>query len=178
MFAKPSDLNQHKKCCDPFKCHEQNKSQGLREVSAETRIKHPSLQFKLGDKICTPCRKKVLKLSHLTLDVPSTSMEVSEDDVEPEINAASDDENEAYASCDVFESPEYHLTVLNESLQILGESPIVKKKTYSRVNYTEHKATAICTSVKRKLELITGKPILQSEKDTRYVAKKMMMKVK
>ena len=33
------------------------------------------------------------KLSHRTLEVPSTSMEVSEDDVEPEINAASDDEN-------------------------------------------------------------------------------------
>jgi len=57
---------------------------------------------------------------------------------------------------DAFELPEHHLVVLSQSLQVLGESPVCKRKAETRVNYAKKKVKAIETTVKRKLELIGG----------------------
>jgi len=31
-----TDVNQHKKCCDPFKCHKRLKKTGLRTITSDT----------------------------------------------------------------------------------------------------------------------------------------------
>jgi hypothetical protein len=69
------------------------------------------------------------------------------------------------STCESFESPEHELGQLNTSLQILGVSPVTKRKADTRVHYTRKKAKLIQTTVKRKLELVTGKPLNESETD-------------
>ena len=57
---------------------------------------------------------------------------------------------------DTFVSPDHNLAVLNMSLQGIGESPFVKRKIDTRVNYVKKTVKSIHTKVSRQLELIAG----------------------
>jgi len=50
-------------CCDPFQCHKKAIKKDVREISENTRTEHKLLHFKIGDKLCTQCRKRVSELS-------------------------------------------------------------------------------------------------------------------
>lgn len=63
------------------------------------------------------------------------------------------------SSTDLFISPDLELSVLNQSLGAIGESPIVKRKVYTRPSYVQKKTKSIEGAVKRKLKLVTGKVI-------------------
>ena len=47
---------------------------------------------------------------------------------------------------------DHQLAVFNESLQ----SPVVKRKAETRVNYVSEKVNSMHTTVKKKLEVISG----------------------
>lgn len=64
---------------------------------------------------------------------------------------------------DIFISPDHELLQLNESLTILGESPVVKRKACISLNYSKSKVRSVEAVVKRKLELISGNAIEESE---------------
>ena len=55
-------LGKRKKCCDPFKLHENIITKGLRNISEKARSGHRSLHFESDDQLCTSCRKRVAAL--------------------------------------------------------------------------------------------------------------------
>lgn len=150
-------------CCDPFHCHPVKIVKGLRTVTESTKALHPSLNFQVNDQICTKCRKQVSKLSitdKMTLTDGSSS-DSSDDKVKLSSSgmAAS-----AHANADeTFVSQDNQLSLLNESLQVLGESPVVNRKVKTRVHYVKKKVKTIQTAVKRKLELVAGVSLDESE---------------
>src|SRR6266516_2588380 len=116
-------------CCDPFNNHPVRKVKGLRDISQQILTLHPLLHFKIGDKLCTPCRKIVTNLPADSTDVVSTDDSASQpEDLHPDSSAVDADVDDA------FELPEHHLVVLSQSLQVLGESPVCKRKAETRVN--------------------------------------------
>ena len=70
---------------------------------------------------------------------------------------------------DMFVSLDHQLAVLNESLQVLGESPVVKRKVETRINYVNEKVKSIHTTVKRKLEVISEVSVNIDESSSRNV---------
>ena len=132
-------------CCDPFDSHPVRKVKGLRDISQQILTLHPSLKFKAGDKLCTPCRKIVTDLPADSTDLVSTDDSSSvPEDLHPGSSAV---------DADVFELPDHQLVVLNQSLQVLGESPVCKRKAETRVNYVKKKVKALESTIKKKLEL-------------------------
>jgi len=133
------------------------KFKGLRDVSQKARDSYPSLKFQLGDRICTQCRKKVMERP---VDDPQNaateSSQSSQDEHIAGISgvAAIDTVNDPDDT--VYESTDHNLVVLNTSLQVLGESPVVKRQADTRVNYVSKKIKSIHTTVKKRLELIAG----------------------
>jgi hypothetical protein len=55
-----------------------------------------------------------------------------------------------------FISPAHELSVLNESLRVLGESPIIHRKLRKTPLYAKTKARKIESAVKKRIELCTG----------------------
>jgi hypothetical protein len=132
-------------CCDPFVSHPVRKVKGLRDISQLIMTLHPSLKFKAGDKLCSPCRKIVANLPADSADLVSTDDSSSvPEDFHPDSSAV---------DADVYELPDHQLVVLNQSLQVLGESPVCKRKAENRVNYAKKKVKAIESTIKKKLEL-------------------------
>lgn len=149
------------RCCDPFKCHKQWMRNGLRQISDMTRQSFPSLHFIEGDKVCTSCRKRISKLPpEVAAQMDTASL--PEDDCE-EGTSADDEQPENEMTRDLFVSTDHDLSVLNQSLGVLGESPVVKRKIDTQANYARKKVSSIQTSVKRKLQLITGKVIEEDD---------------
>jgi hypothetical protein len=150
-------LCKRNKCCDPYKLHEKPVTKGLRKVSEKTRTIHRFLHFESDDQLCTSCRKRVAALAEDILTVESSQSEQS---------AAEEEVEEAYSrqvlpgtsatAGHVFISPEHEISVLNASLSILGESPVIKRKLYTRTLYVKEKARKIESTVRRKIELGTG----------------------
>lgn len=149
----------NKKCCDPFKCHKKQTDTGLRDVSQLKRQLYPSLQFKTGDKICTLCRKKLSTIPTENNTAASAVSSAANQSIEPEI-----DELPLMTSNnpDEFISPEHELSQLNKSLVLLGESPVVKNKLTSRVNYFKRKSESADKAVKRKLHLVSESTLSDS----------------
>jgi hypothetical protein len=46
-------MGKRKKCCDPFKLHENPVTKGLRNISEKARNSHRSLHFESDDQLCT-----------------------------------------------------------------------------------------------------------------------------
>ena len=65
---------------------------------------------------------------------------------------------------DIFISPDHELSILNESLTVLGESPVVKRKASVAVRYS-NKVRSVEPAVKRKLELITETVMEKSDEE-------------
>lgn len=111
-----------KQCCDPFKCHKQRKTQGLREISAGAITAHSPLGLQIGDKACTQCRKRIYSLASYEIDREPHSQQNTD-----ESTCASGDESEEFIP-----SGQHQLLVLNSSLSAIGESPVVKKSFLRR----------------------------------------------
>ena len=147
-------------CCNPFNVHTVLKRSGLRPITEELVRRFPNLQMVVGQKICTQCRKKLQKWSpeveeesRQLRSVPLVETSTSEDDIgnlsQPGTSAA---DTEFYTS-------DMELADLNTSLELIGESPIPKKKPADR--YLKVKVKKVSDSVKRKIELGTGKTITE-----------------
>lgn len=163
------DKFQKNACCDPFRTHKTRKLKSLRCVTQTMIDSHKSLHFQSGDLLCDKCRKTVykLKIDDTKMPIDSSSSSELEDACKPGSSGiASNDIASNDIEGDLFVSPEYQLDTLNKSLQVLGESPVVKRKANTRVSYARNKAKSIHTTVKRKLELIGGVPLDDSEADT------------
>jgi hypothetical protein len=147
-------------CRDPYNVHAKLVRKGLRYISEVMRTTHHHLQFKQGDKLCTDCRKRLTSLPET--DTASHATPVASDNESKQENSASSTPK-ASASKDLYVSPDHELSLLNETLTAIGESPIVKRKMSTRPLYAEKKAKAINTAVKKKLELVAGKVIPEVE---------------
>jgi len=163
-------------CCDPFKCHSTLKLRDLKRISEETMTSYPSLRFQSDDQLCTSCRKEVAALpvedKEMTSAIPSSSSESLEPEQMPGTSAC------ASMNPDVYEVPEEQLEVINESLQVLGESPLIKRKVHTRVKYVKEKAKAIHNTVKKKLELISGVPLSESDDEQQKQDSEMIHQLK
>lgn len=109
----------------PFGVHGNRKTSGLREVAGKAVADHPSLNLKSGLRICTQSRKKLPKrrpdLEESDIPVPVTLGGWEDDgrDDAPIPGCSGDFE---------FYSPESDLQELNTYLEMLGESPIKKRR--------------------------------------------------
>jgi len=83
---------------------------------------------------------------------------------ESEAGVSDAHKNTCASAAEAFVSPEHELSLLNSSLHMIGESPVVKRKINTRVKYVKDKVTRIQTSVKRKIELITGSALDEEER--------------
>ena len=50
-----------KYCCDPFKLHRKLVFRGLQRITKEMAANHASLSLRVGQKVCTNCRKQLRK---------------------------------------------------------------------------------------------------------------------
>ena len=99
--------------------------------------------------------------------MPNSSSAESEDSGEP--GPSSPTAGSSVMVDDVFVLPDHQLAVLNESLQVLGESPVVKTKVETRINYVSEKVKSIHTTVNRKLEVISGVSVNIDESSSKDV---------
>ena len=119
-------------CCNPFnKPHHiiRNKSQ-LRVVTKAMCEKFPSILR--GEKICDACRKQLAKVSTPRKQV---SPPPEQSDISPESDVES-------SSDEVFDDPKATLTVANEYLDAIGETPLTKRKLRSK-QYRRQKVEAV-----------------------------------
>jgi len=56
--------------------------------------------------------------------------------------------NTSASAAEAFVSPEHELSLLNSSLRMIEESPLMKRKMNTSANYVKDKVTRIHTSVK------------------------------
>ncbi|XP_038055996.1 uncharacterized protein LOC119727987, partial [Patiria miniata] len=142
-------------CCDPFKCHSKRKTVGLREVSERFVVEHPSLNLSRAQTLCTGCRKKLSKLPpELTILTSGSSGETTDSEVPGPSRSPT--------HRDVFVSPNVDVDIVNQSLTIIGESPIKSKKK-STGSYIESKVKKIESTIKNRLETATGKQFQDDE---------------
>src|SRR6218665_3840281 len=154
-MTTPMDKFWKREGCDPFECHSERKVKGLRDVSEQTREQYQSLKFRLGDRICTQCRKKVMLHPVEISRNSTTESSQSEDEHDAGISGGAD-ANTVNDPDDTFVSPDHNVADLNISLQGIGESPVVKRKIDTRGNYVRMKVKSIHSKVSRQLELIAG----------------------
>ena len=128
--------NKRKYCCDPFKQHKTKRTKDLRLVTVEQAKCNPSL-VQVGMKICTNCRKLPQKPQHM---------------VEEELpieNLHSEEE-------DNFVPPEIEFKNLNETLELIGESPLSQQKVKSRSRYLPQKKKKVQDALERKFDAACG----------------------
>ena len=161
----------NKACCNPFHCHQKRVCTGLREVSEKMRIDHATHKFQEGDQICTPCRKKLYKVPSATAvqlvqdNAEQESDDVDLSDIDASVPGTSVMPQQSDSLHDIFDSPDYELSLLNGSATVLGLSPINRKKANVSVNYSKHKLRSVEAAVKRKLELVRGAALEESEEE-------------
>jgi len=171
-MSSQSNKYEHLSCCDPFKCHKKLMRKGLRAVSENMRSVHRDLNLKIEDKLCTVCRKRVAEmpigsgeLLSSSKNLPQSSEGLRGESSSPDSDGDSPHEMGGAAAgsskslTEVFISPDDELSVLNQTLVVFDESPVIKRKANTRVNYVAKKARSIESAVKRKLEIATGTPI-------------------
>ena len=121
--------HKNRKYCDPFKSHQKVIYKGLRDISERTRSAHASLRFQIGDHLCTSCRKRVTALPVEDAE-PSTASDVELSDVGndnlPSTSSVPNKSDAIRYHKDIFISPDHELSLLNQSLNVLGESPVIK----------------------------------------------------
>ena len=128
--------NKRKYCCDPFKVHKTRRTKDLRFVTAEQAKCNPSL-VQVGMKICTNCRKQLQK--------PQCMVE----EELPIENLHSEGEDD-------FVPPEIEVENLNETLELIGESPLSQQKVKSRSRYLPQKKKKVQDALERKFDAACG----------------------
>jgi len=142
------------------------KTKGLRNISEKARNSHHSLHFEPDDQLCTSCRKRVAALPEGPEELRTVGSSQSEQSEAEGVNEAhpSEDMPGTSAGTDaLYISPDHEISVLNASLSILGESPIIKRKLNTRALYVKEKARKIEGTVRRKIELGIGCAVSEAE---------------
>ena len=125
--------NHQRACCDPLSRHHGKKpTKGLREISLIYSNLHKHLTLVPGKKICTPCRK----------EVSSHTYEIQDPEPEPSPSHESDVETGLSDEEEQFQSSFADISLVNESISSLGESPftakkLVRKRDILKRNYKE-----------------------------------------
>ena len=139
--------NMKKYCCDPFKEHSTEKVKDLRLVTKEQATRHPSL-VQIVMKLCCPCRKKLAKRHKETLaneiqyhNSPSENLSSAEDEIP-------NDEVSVSSECE-FET-------LNQSLTLIGESPLNWQMAQTRVKYLPNKRKRAQIVLAKKFDAVRG----------------------
>ena len=161
-----------KYCCDPFKEHSA-KVKDLRLVTKEQAARHPSL-VQIGMKLCCPCRKKLAKQQKETLanqnqvdTCSSESLSSAEDEIPNE---------------EIFVSPEFEFETLNQSLVLIGESPLNRQMFQTRVKYLRKKRKRAQAVLAKKFDAVRGTPKsskeeISSEDDDANIKKVRSLKI-
>ena len=92
--------------------------------------------MKAGEKLCTCCRKRL----------PNTSVSNEVADEEEPVSTTSD--MEGWEECP---SPEMALEVVNDTLTILGRSPLKKRRLSTSKSYAAAKLSQIQTAAREQL---------------------------
>ena len=138
-----------KYCCDPFKEHSAKKVKDLRLVTKEQAARHPSL-VQIGMKLCCPCRKKLAKQQKETL---ANQNQVDTSSSESLSSAEDEIPNE-----EIYVSPEFEFETLNQSLVLIGESPLNRQMVQTRVKYLPKKRKRAQTVLAKKFDAVRGTP--------------------
>ncbi|CAJ1061238.1 uncharacterized protein LOC119727986 [Xyrichtys novacula] len=120
LKAKTAFLLRQKSCCNPFGDYVKPKTAGLRAITRKAIANHPDLNLRLGQKICDICRKKMMKTHVETVDQEKSPTTDSNDTIDadkysPKPGCSEDSE---------YLSQRAELSILNQSLQLIGESPV------------------------------------------------------
>ena len=138
------------------------------------RTDHVTLNFQEGDLLCTTCRKKLCEVAPEGAEHSARSSDGEQEPISDDVLVSDTDEpmrgrstapQQSDSLHDIFISLDHELSILNESLTVLGESPVVKRKAGVSVKYSKNKVRSVESAVKRKLELITGTAIEESEEE-------------
>lgn len=124
--------NNRNYCCGAFKVHATKRRKDLRLITAEQAKCNQSL-VQVGMKICTNCRKQLQRTQCMV-------------DEQPLENQHSEEE-------DNFVPPEIEFENLNETLGLIGESPLSQQKVKSRSRYLPQKRGECKTPLKESLML-------------------------
>ena len=145
-----TDLNISRQCADPLQSH-QRKVKNLRYVTQELALKNPVWGLTTTHKLCRQCRDTLQSLpapdevnnspsSSLKLGSPYNSQKLGS-------NTSSDSEDDVFLE-------DHELSVLNESLTIIGETPITKRKLEQN-KFINNKIRKIDSKVKQKLQYLS-----------------------
>ncbi len=143
-------------CLDPFGLHPgKYKRKGLRTITTEKCEQFPLMNFNSYQKLCRQCFDMLNKSSRYI-----SRFDSGENSSTSENNAAvdiveSDNVSDLYQFNTDSESEkieEYELNVINTSLQLIGESPVTKRKMSSK-KYPQEKVARVCSNVAKRLKV-------------------------
>ncbi|KAL5503683.1 hypothetical protein EMCRGX_G010672 [Ephydatia muelleri] len=142
MSVKESDKKEYKYCCDPFSVHTSKQRKDLRSVSEQIAARFPTL-LKAGEKLCSCCRKRLSQTSSEEYESASTLPEVVEVTDRQEVEEEVEEDEE-------YQSQEVALSVVNNTLSVLGQSPLKKRRSVSQ-SYVANKQIQIEAALKEQL---------------------------
>ena len=110
----------NRRCTDPLKLHpDKIKKKGLRNLSVELVSKYQALGLTMQHKLCRQCCEKLESCFETTSSSPASPV-VPTSGQESDCDQTSDQEERTVIE-------EHTLSLLNESLDIIGESPLSKQ---------------------------------------------------
>ena len=129
--------------------YESNKGKDLRSISQEMAARYPTL-LKAEEKLCSGCRKRLPKASDTTVDVqPGSPTPTLAETVEEHESASPVESQAAEQVEEECLSPEVALATVNDTLSLLGQSPVKKRRMSA--SYVTHKLSQIQTAVREQL---------------------------
>jgi len=145
-----------KLCCNPINLHDYDPNmKGKRQMSEYFVTKNSSFNLTKGYYICEKCRKEITKRSKELLEPPETLENEAATIPEPTDNESSSSDDTKMTEDEVFADKDTDLKLLNESLSIIGESPVKKQKIETGIYYREIKAKKIQDKICSKLQVLT-----------------------
>ena len=158
--------NHQRSCCDPFSRHGAKRAtRSLREISLLYAKEHSDLILIPGKKICTPCRKKISQ------GQASHQADSEEENGNTMLDAVPSEQSQEFEAFE-FESPTADISLVNESLSSLGESPLDARKLTQK-RYPEDKLTRINDTLRKKLRMTTKSAQPQTEESELMKIKKV-----
>ena len=163
-FGKLYTKNQ-RRCCDPLRLHTGKvHAKDLRVITCQKAKEYQNLGLIPGQKLCRSCR--------ISVD-SSRAPDTADPEVEPSLPSAesssssTEDEPSTSQTC-TSETPVQELAAaasfspVNEALQVIGISPIVRKKLRQK-KYPQQKLRTIGTRLKSQLGIEESAPSTDSQ---------------
>ena len=146
-----------KYCCNLFSDHSSKSKGDLRWVTESQAKMYPS-KVLFGQKICSKCRKKLAKLPY---EMESSSESCTSDCAALDEEAQEECQSE---SCDTVTFPEIELGTLNQSLELIGESPLKTKSAKRTTSYLPRKKQKVQEALSAKIDAALS-PIAKDAKE-------------